>query len=66
MHRRDRRLVGGVRVLLHANRLDPDQIGKSNELVRETGVAVLSIRLSNDVCVDDRIPVCRIEAEEGK
>lgn len=58
--------MDGIVILLHISRSDADQIGKGNELVRETGVAVLFIRLSDHFHVNDRIPVCRIETEKGK
>jgi len=51
---------------LYTNRPDLDQIGKSDELVRKTGVAVFLVRLSNSFCVDDRATAYWIETEKGE
>lgn len=66
MYGRDRHFMDGIDILLHVSRPDVDQVGKGNELVRETGVAVLFVRLSDHFHVNDRILVCRIETEKGK
>lgn len=66
VHRSDHDLVVGVYVFLYFNRPGPHQAGKSDELVRKTGVAVFLVRLSNYFCVDDHVLASGIEAEEGK
>lgn len=66
MRRSDNRLLVGVYALLHVDRSAADQVGQSDELVRETSVAVLPLRLPDDFCVDDRVPVHRIATEQGK
>lgn len=58
--------VVGIYVFLYINRPDPDQTGKSDELVRKTCVAVFLVCLSNCFCIDDHIPADRIEAEKSK
>lgn len=66
MHRGDHDLVVGVYDLLYVNRPDSDQVGKGDELVRKTGVAIFLVCLSNHFCVDDYSPASWIEAEKGK
>lgn len=66
MHRRDRHHVAGIRILLHINRSCSDQIRKGNELVRETSVAVFSVRVPDNFCINDSIPKYRIAAKKGK
>lgn len=66
MRRRDRAHLAGVHVLLHAGRAVPHEGRQSDELVRETSLAVLPVRLSDRFRVDDRGSADRIEAKKGK
>lgn len=58
--------MGGIYNILHIDRSDPDQAGKSNELVCQTSVAVFSICLSDYLRVDDCVFANGIEAEKSK
>lgn len=66
MHRSDRSVLVGVHVFLHIDRSVPDEGGKSDELVRETSLAILPVRLPDHFRVDDRVSADRIETEKGK
>lgn len=66
VHWSDRDLVVGIHVFLYVNRPVLDQAGKGDELVRETGVAIFLVCLSNHFCVDDHILASWIETEKGK
>jgi len=66
VHRSNRDLVVGIYVFLYINRPDPDQTGKSDELVRKTGVAIFLVCLSNSFCVDDRATAYWIETKKGE
>lgn len=66
VYRSDYDLVVGIYVYLYVNRPDADHAGKGDELVRETGVAIFLVCLSNRFCIDDCALASRIEAEKGK
>jgi len=66
VRRSDHGFMVGIYVFLYINRPDADQAGKSDELVRKTGMAVFLVCLSNCFYIDDHISADRIEAEKSK
>lgn len=66
MHRGNNRFVAGVDAFVHTDRNRSHEAWQSNELVRETSMAVFLIRVPDHFCLDDVLLVHRIVPEEGK